>query len=77
MHIPTDNQGLDHQDIALLRVVDKFETTSRLLLPVLDNVQLGKQLTQLKVAWKWMLWKMFTAPLLLKTFILDEKTQSP
>ena len=42
MHIPTDNQGLDHQDIALLRVLDRFETTSTLLLPELDNVQLGK-----------------------------------
>ena len=49
MHIPNDIQGVDHQDIALLRVLDKFETTSRLLLPELDNVQLGKQLTHLKV----------------------------
>ena len=48
MHIPTDNQGLDHQDIALLRILDRFETTSSLLLPELDNAQLGKQLTHLK-----------------------------
>ena len=67
-YIPTSNHGPHHQDVALLRVLEKFETTSRVLLPKLDNVQLGKELRSHDVCALFescmkMDVKMFTAPL--------------